>query len=366
MKNLPLSSLIAVVVLTAMVSACNPSPSAKVQSTIDDLMNQPFDRANVASAETTVGSKWEVISDVITEECYGDLCSKTVYGLAQIGGGDTLRPAFHSITAYGDKILLEHNDWSAITNADLQVVNSFRDAMAPNDSVLIYWDGSKMGVLNAKLEPRLPMHYDSIELMEIGFLLEPNYVYRVRQAGLWGILTSKGDQAVPLQYEAIYPLMGYIYAAKQNGKFGMIASDGAQLAPFKYDSVYSGGLNHAIAVVNKKLGLLDMAGQQLTEVIYDTFSDASLYGCRCARKEGRYGVLSSAGKELSGFIYEDFRRYASVHDEMQLRKNGRWGFFDCKRQKEITPFIYDEVSAFYGYEANVLINGKMSVVKLED
>lgn len=343
---------------------CGQSPTAKLQSDINDLLQEKFDHTGIVASETELPGKWSKIESEVTYDCFGDQCQKTVYGLVNQETGDTLRPAFDGITVFGDKLLLMRSDWTAMTNMDLQVERAINRVTVANDSLMLLWDGVHMGAINNQLTEVVPMQYDSIVAEEIGFLLEPDYVLKVEQNGKWGILSSSLQPSISPRYETIHMLMGYVYAAKLDGKFGIIKADGKEVTPFKYDSLYSGGLNHAIFVDKKKIGLVTLEGQELTQAAFESLTNPSLYGCRCARRDGKYGVISSAGEELSGFVYDEYRAYASVHDEMQLRKNGKWGFFDCKTKKEVTPFIYDDVTAFYGYEANVLINGKSSTVKI--
>jgi hypothetical protein len=355
-----LAGLLSLIVL----AGCQQSPIATQQAQLDDLLEEQFDRTNVTASDIEVGGKWRMIEDLETFDCFGDRCYRSVYGLVNIGTGDTLRPVFDAITPFGNRILLMHKDWTAMANQELRIERVFKGLSLANDSLLLAWDGTHMGAIDDQLVEVLPMNYDSIVAVEIGFLLEPDYVLKVRQGGKWGLLSSKREKIGAAKYDAIYTLMGYTFAAKLEGKFGLVNSEGTEITPFKYDSIYSGGLNQAIIVDKKKLGLITMDGHEVIQPVYDSFTDASLYGCRCALRNGKYGVVSSAGEELSGFVYDEYRSYTSVHDEMQLRKNGKWGFFDCKSQKEVTPFIYDDVTSFFGYQANVLVNGKSSLVKI--
>jgi hypothetical protein len=80
-------------------------------------------------------------------------------------------------------------------------------------------------------------------------------------------------------------------------------------------------------------------------------------------KGGKWGVLSSFGKELTEFAFEEVRWY--TEDQIALKKNNKWGFYDCKNQKVSAPFIYDKVVSHSGYEAQVLLNGVSKKIKLE-
>jgi hypothetical protein len=189
--------------------------------------------------------------------------------------------------------------------------------------------------------------------------------YAVKAKGKWGAITEKGVSVIPLKYDTLILFSGNFSIGAKKGKFGLLDLKGAELTAFKYDSLYSDFSRQIIAVINRKLGLLSDEGKEITPLVYSAITRQSVYGCRCVEKNGRIAVLAGSGKELTPFEYDLLQLYEPPLDVWVLRKNGKWGFYDCEQQKTITPFVYDKVEKFYGYEADVIEKGVKKKIKLK-
>jgi hypothetical protein len=177
----------------------------------------------------------------------------------------------------------------------------------------------------------------------------------------------KDGVKINMVYETLIDLDGFAGFAGKKGKYGFIRWDGSPVTSFTYDSMYTDWSSANFLVTRDNLiGLMDDDGKELLKPSLSEVTRTSTYGCRCAKRDGKYAIISSRGINLSGFVYDDFKPYQAVHDEMLLKKNGKWGFFGCRSKKEISPFIYDSVVAFYGYEADVMLNGVKKKIKLKD
>jgi hypothetical protein len=187
--------------------------------------------------------------------------------------------------------------------------------------------------------------------------------YFVRLQGKWGMVQGL-KEIIPTEYDAIWPLQ-YPMLVLKKGQCAIAHCSGQIRTAFKYDSIYDDfSMSTVVALSNGRLGLLNnVTGQELTPFVYVSFAQQSFDGCRCAKKEGKWGVLNREGKSVSGFLYDNIRWYNL--NQIVLQRNGKWGFFDCQKQKESTPFIYEKVESHYSNEADVVLNGLKKRIKLE-
>lgn len=195
--------------------------------------------------------------------------------------------------------------------------------------------------------------------------LETDQYYAVKKNRKWGAVNQQGQVIIPIAYDTLIPFPGNFSIGAKKVKFGLIDLKGKELTPFRYDSMYSDYSRHLIAVTKNKLGLVSDEGVELTAQVYTRLTRQSTYGCRCAQKNGRFAILSGAGKELTTFVYDQLQNYEPPTDVWVLRKQGKWGFYDCEKQKEISDFIYDDVTRFWVDGAEVIVKGVKKEIRLK-
>jgi hypothetical protein len=359
--------------LVAVVLALNASaqPQVKdVQAEINKL-RKPVAGIDYHDRDPiNLTKKWSTIIANREVGCFGgDLCSEERLGLVSVSRKDTLSPDFKVIRVFRDKIFLSKEDWSCLTDENLKVTHAFARAEFLSSYFLTAGNGKKYAVLDSLLNEALPPQYDSVVLASRAVMdddNEPDFI--VKKDSRWGVVDNHNKLKVAFDYDVLV-LLDYFrgFAAKKDGKFAFLRRDSLPVTPFIYDTIYSDwSPSNFLLVKDRKIGLMDHHGKMQLKPSLDNVTRTSLYGCRCAKMNGKYAVLSSRGKNLSGFVYEDFKPYQLVHDEMLLKKNGKWGFFGCKSEKEISAFIYDRVVSFSGYEAEMMLNGAKKKIELKD
>lgn len=342
--------------------------SDTVQAQIDKLLHEGGTQQLVEDTGDHIGH-WSKSVIHKTIECGGDQCSQVRYGLINHTTGDTLAADFREIKAFMQYIFLSRDGWASLVDTNLKVIKVYPRAHVLSSDFIAVYDGQHYGVVDTLTNPVIQSRYDTI--IQVSDLWAPHHDktpdFIVRSGDKWGVINYKGGVKINLAYEMLIQLEGFAGFAGKKGKYGFVRWDGAPVTPFVYDSMYTDWSNpNFIVVKDNKLGLMDDDGKELVKPSFSEVTRASTYGCRCVQENGKYAIISSRGINLSGFRYDNFKRYAMAHDEVLLHRNGKWGFFGCRSKKEISPFHYDSVEAFYGHQADVVQHGVKKTIKLND
>lgn len=344
-----------------------PTP-AKVQSDIAEFLKPGHKLYDIEERAESFNAQWSKITGYKAVNCRGDLCVEKRFGLVHKVKGDTLFADFHEIALFNGKIFLSWDSWACLTDDDLKVTHVFSRAQIMSRYFIAAANSKQYGVLDTLARQVIPPKYDSIQVLDTWTMDDdktPDFI--VKQQGKWGVVDFKDSVKIKPAFEALINLGGFAGYAGKKGKYAYVSRNGTPATQFMYDSMFTDwSMANFIIMKGNKIGLMGMDGKELVKPVFTEITRTSSYGCRCAKANGKYAVISSRGVNLSGFIYDDFKPYQSVHDEMLLRKNGKWGFFGCRSKKEISPFIYDGVVAFYGYEADMMLNGVKKKIRLKD
>lgn len=165
---------------------------------------------------------------------------------------------------------------------------------------------------------------------------------KVEKDGKWGLITIDGKIAIPCIYDEIFDF-DYTKTSRMEG-------------PYIDFIDYNGKV--AIVKKNEKWGLVSTSGIELTGFIYDSFfiPDVQLYfeNRAAAKKCGKWGFLDEKGDTVSSFIYESIGSTNLENPQIistfnggvaVVKKEGKWGTIDLDG-KEKSPFVYDYISNF--------------------
>jgi len=356
-----------VIVLLPLSAIAQPT-TEQVQTELDNLFARGRKRPSIEYVEE-FNDRWLKSVNRKVVECRGDRCTVERYGLINREKGDTLAAEFDEIRQFNDHIFLSWDNWACLTDANLKVTNAYPRAQLLSRHFIAASNGTHYGVIDTVLNQIIPPRYDSIRQVVDLWLphddTTPDFI--VKESGKWGVVNYKNGVKIKFAFETLVELDGFAGFAGKKGKYGFVRWDGVPVTQFVYDSMYTDWSSpNFIITRNNEIGLMDDVGKELVSPTLSEVTRASTYGCRCARRDDKYAVLSSRGVNLSGFVYDDFKEYPHMHDEMLLRRDGKWGFFGCRSKKEISPFIYDAVVAFYGDEVDMMLNGVKKKIKLRD
>lgn len=130
---------------------------------------------------------------------------------------------------------------------------------------------------------------------ETGFKLIKNGYVVVKKNGKYGLIDTKGNIVLDMQYDDLDPFIEDLALAKKNNKYGFLDKDKNIAIPFEYDDAWSfrNGLAKVQIIKNSipKYGFVDKNGKQIIAVEYDEAT--SFYnGKAFVKKDGRWGILS--------------------------------------------------------------------------
>ncbi len=118
------------------------------------------------------------------------------------------------------------------------------------------------------------------------------------ETGLMGFIDKNGMEVVPCKYNGIYGMLNGYYCAEYNQKYGFLDSKGNVAVPFEYEYAhynFSGGL--AAVKKNGKWGFVDKNGKLVIECQYDRVSDFQ-NGRALAAKNGEVFFVDKNGSRL--------------------------------------------------------------------
>lgn len=247
-------------------------------------------------------------------------------------------------------------------------------------NTVIFRNGQgKMGlyVVNKK-KLGIPFDYDEIEYGLPGY-------YNVRKGELNGVTDSMGLIKIPLNYEHIGFTSGgaNAYAA---GKYSVYDHQMKPLSDQKFDGVMYSGEKGLILKKDGKYGLMSTAGKILAGFDYEAMEvpqDHDLkFSIILARKNGKYGVLDFSGKSYTEFIYDQILPESLVFSDSRSLEpvfngyanqpnlfyyvliNNAWGLLD----NDFKPMIEASYEYFLeSYDRSVLFakkNGKWGMINV--
>lgn len=171
---------------------------------------------------------------------------------------------------------------------------------------------------------------------------------------------------------ALYWFSGHIgpyHNFTENGKTGCMSDTGRIVVPVRYDilrgdeaegsgSLYCPGLRDGLldrisVSENSKWGQLDArTGAVLIQPQFDNpVSKIFSAGLASVKNNNRFGFVTSAGKLVIPFEYEEADYFSSDHATpvplAAVKKDGKWGYID-PRNRIVIPFQFDEARGFGG------------------
>jgi len=158
------------------------------------------------------------------------------------------------------------------------------------------------------------------------------YFLIIKNSGLVGTVSDKGNVEIPFEYQKIVPFDGKkVTYARQNGKYGLIDYQGKVILPFEYVDAY-------------------------TEKFFEYF---------VFEKAGKVGVFDEIGTQIISFSYQDITPvHYDRNNRFIVKQNELFGIID-KVENVIVPIEYDEISNWVEYgprEHFITKNGKNGLI----
>lgn len=208
-----------------------------------------------------------------------------------------------------------------------------------NGNLIVTDSQGKTGCVDYGGRQTVPFSYDALRsYRDIGFIAV--------RAGWQGLISTRNDIIVPLEYRNIYGLMEGTVFIDRTGKAGMLDRDMRVVIPFEYDAIYDtyyhdrGEKTRYIVVKADKVGTIDSDNNVIIPIVYDKLSGLVEYGpnAHFAKKEGKFGLISPAGQTIVPIEYDYVDLPAG--GVVVVRKNRKYGAVSL-RKSVILPCEYD-------------------------
>ncbi len=132
----------------------------------------------------------------------------------------------------------------------------------------------------------------------------------IKLDGKTGYIDTLGNVVIPTIYESGIQFSEGLAAVKLNGKWGYIDTAGAKSIDFKFSGAEHFSKGYARVMVDTSWGVINNAGNWIIKPTH----------------------------EMVEYMNEGF---------IAIEKDGKWAFFDLKRKKYITKFIYEDLWSFH-------------------
>ncbi|NOQ75531.1 MAG: hypothetical protein GQ574_26210 [Crocinitomix sp.] len=186
----------------------------------------------------------------------------------------------------------------------------------------------------------------------------------VSNTDLGCIVIIKGDKAyfskkmgdASESYDDEY--YGNYHAIKNGCKYGIMTISGRVISPAIYD--YVNVMESTIAVYQgDKCGLFNTATGLVSQIKYDEIGWLERNGLVAYMLDGKEGLLSMDGKEITQAIYQKI--YVDEETLMKVQRNGKWGFIN-RQGKEVVEATYEAVTGFMNGLGGAKLNGKWGFI----
>lgn len=262
-------------------------------------------------------------------------------GLAKLTGEIIIQPTYYSLV------------WA----------NIFDDN---NEPLFIATNKGKLGLINIKNEPVVPMIYDDI--LNYGFR---DGLLLVQKNGKYGYIDKTGKVVIDTIYDDANSFEQGVAIIQKDNQYAVIDNAGKFIVPFgKYDKIDS-YVNHIGLIEvshHQKVGLIDTKGKIITPIQYDNFAIsnfADLSKGVVAKKSGKYGLINAKTNQiLIDFIYDDIGDYSDENGYRTIKQNDKYGYINATG-KVVVPMIYDQVGLYKGALSPVQKGDKWGFVDRE-
>lgn len=190
----------------------------------------------------------------------------------------------------------------------------------------------------------------------------------VEKGGKYGVVTTKNEEKIPVEYEQIKYTFSIYYIAKTDGKYGIINLNNEQVKDFNYinmDYVEKGDFIQADVsdtetvifdnnLSEKISGIVSEINQEKGYIKVYTNNEYKYYNFKfeekkssdiltsnnlfLSKKDGKYGYVNKEGKVIVDYIYEDGTEQNSC-GFAAVKKDGVWGSINKVGAVELEPSV---------------------------
>ena len=246
-----------------------------------------------------------------------------------------------AINEQNQEILMGYDKIEAIDNYDS------KQNIWYEDNVLRVSKNGKYGLIDFAGTQLLPCEYDEITSLKS---IKNNFIVKKDQKV--GLVNEKGQTIINVEYNKILTLKeGYnsdYIIVNENNNYGLINTSGKIIIEPKYEEVKY--LNNKTIFAVKEAGAwkaINEDNQVIVNSGYDDIIEANGDNIVII-KNGKYGVINTAGETKIEPTYEDLKYAFSIY--YIAKQNGLYGIINASNEKiiefEYTKMIYIENGGF--------------------
>ncbi|MCR5018847.1 MAG: WG repeat-containing protein [Bacteroidales bacterium] len=196
--------------------------------------------------------------------------------------------------------------WGYITRENVYLFTPDYDSISrfDNNALVVAQMGPSKLLLGVRTIQSQKLHIPvltgnvlQVNLKELCEFSPEGYAWACR-AGKWGLLSRKGDWALPCEYSVWYDIPGMdAFGVEKGGKAGIVSSSGKSIVPVEYDSL---GVFPNGALWVEKSGQNGVLAQDGSEILPCAFDDVTLdekLGYIVV-SSGMYGRYTTEGVEI--------------------------------------------------------------------
>jgi hypothetical protein len=271
-----------------------------------------------------------------------------VYGFLNYCGEEVIPCQYETAEAFNNgRALVKKVDWYFVdaSGQESDVLKNVADVKALKNGISMaqFKDGKYAFIDNRYDKTKAPVsaYYDEI----IPFFGKE--IFRVRQAGRFGLISLQGAVKLEAQYENIdISNVSHLYKITQNGKLGLIDT----LWRVKFAPAYD-----LIGDFNKQGLATVKEGDKYRLISNTTFKSSALYKsigtfgkqglAQIQNVTGNYGLINAELQEVVATQYFSIDDFNDLGLAAACRFDKKCGFINTKGTEVITP-VYEEVEAF--------------------
>jgi len=222
----------------------------------------------------------------------------------------------------------------------------FFSSPAQSQELIPYRKDDKWGFSTNDKKMIIPAVYDSAWPFKKGFAI-------VEMKGKQGIIDATGKVVVPLQYVSCNRVDDYIIVRKEN-KSGVVDLNDKIVIPIKYSSIYRHHNGYWQVSIDKKKGIIRPKSEIVIPIEFDDILKTNLPDILRVEKDGKWGLFTIDGKQLTDLKYENepVQELKFKEGLVAVFANGKWGFINDKGE-EVIQLKFKEAYPFYNGMARV-------------
>lgn len=228
----------------------------------------------------------------------------------------------------------------------------FFSSISQSQELIPYRKGDSWGFSTKDKNMIIPVVYDNAWPFKNG-------VAKVEMKGKQGIIDTTGKIVIPLKYESCNQVDDYIIVRKKKIfskkiKSGVVDLNDKIVIPIKYNSVYRHHNGYWQVSIDKKKGIIRPKSEIVIPIEFDNILKTNLSDILRVKKDGKWGLFTLDGKQLTALKYEN-----EPDQELEFKEglvavfaHGKWGYINTKGE-EVIQLKFKEAHQFHNGLARV-------------